>query len=223
MTEPAPHPTRYAHGNRLQLAAEMVGVEALVPLTEFERQGLVIGVRLLTSSCLRRRLDLEGDDLPSRRASLGACPALDESHDRLVHVERRRQVSRVHAKALTLEAHHDVTVSRQTAIVDASQPQHAKSNEELDGIGWHSRARRVELERELRRIASPREDGRQRAKHFTGPATNVPSSFDHTNVDTSMSFSVMRMLLTDDGLPPRERLLIVPDVEMIVPRFVCSM
>jgi hypothetical protein len=32
-----------------------------------------------------------------------------------------------------------------------------------------------------------------------------------------------RMLFTDDGRPPRERLLIVPDVEMIVPRFVCSM
>ena len=31
------------------------------------------------------------------------------------------------------------------------------------------------------------------------------------------------MLFTDDGRPPRDRLLIVPDVEMIVPRFVCSM
>jgi hypothetical protein len=46
---------------------------------------------------------------------------------------------------------------------------------------------------------------------------------DHTSVDISMSLAVMRMLLTDDGRPPRERLLIVPDVETIVPFFVCSM
>src|SRR5689334_7028734 len=104
MTEAAPHPARDAHGNRLQRAAEMLRVEALVPLAEFERQRLVIGVRLLTSSSLRRRTDLEGNDLSSCRAPLGARPALDEPHDRLVHVERRRQVSLVHAKALTLEA-----------------------------------------------------------------------------------------------------------------------
>jgi hypothetical protein len=29
--------------------------------------------------------------------------------------------------------------------------------------------------------------------------------------------------LTELGRPPRDRLLMVPDVEMIVPRFVCSM
>jgi len=36
-----------------------------------------------------------------------------------------------------------------------------------------------------------------------------------------MSVAVMRMLFTDDGRPPRDRLLIVPDVETIVPRLVC--
>ena len=43
-------------------------------------------------------------------------------------------------------------------------------------------------------------------------------SLDQTSVDTSISSSVMRMLFTDDGRPPRDRSLIVPDVEMIVPR-----
>jgi len=131
--------------------------------------------------------------------------------------------TRVHAEALPLKAHHHVAVPRETAVADAPKSERAKPDEELDGVRGRRRDGRVELERELRRIATPREDRGQRAKHFTGPAMNVRSSFDHTNVDTSMSCSLMRMLLTDDGRPPRDRLLIVPDVEMIVPRFVCSM
>jgi hypothetical protein len=63
----------------------------------------------------------------------------------------------------------------------------------------------------------------QREKHLAGPATKSRRSSDHTSVDTSMPVSVIRMLFTDDGRPPRERLLIVPDVDTIVPFFVCSM
>ena len=221
MSEPTPHPARYAYRNRFQIAAEMFGVEALVPLTELERERFVVGVSLLAPSALWRRLHLEGDDPLTGRAPRGARSALDESHDRLVHLDRRGEIALVHAKTLALKAHHHVSVSREAAIVDSPQSQRSKSDEQLDGVAW--RRGRREIERELRRIAAARENRGQRAKHFTGPAMNVRSSFDHTNVDTSMSCSLMRMLLTDDGRPPRDRLLIVPDVEMIVPRFVCSM
>ena len=48
-------------------------------------------------------------------------------------------------------------------------------------------------------------------------------TFENTLRINSMSVAVTRMLFTDDGRPPRERLLIVPDVDTTVPRLVCSM
>lgn len=84
----------------------------------------------------------------------------------------------------------------------------AEGQAKLGGIGVHPPAR---------------EPVPYRLKHFAGPATKFDSFSDQSIVETSISAGVMRMLFTEDGRPPRERFEIVPAVEMMVPRFVCSM
>jgi len=140
--------------------------------------------------------------------------------DGSVDVDRCRQVALMHAHLVPAEAHHHVAVMRQPARRDALETERSETREQFVRVS----RRTVEVQRELRRLHAPAiQDRLQRAKHFTGPATKSRSGSDHSSVDTSMSFSVIRMLFTDDGRPPRDRLLIVPEVEMIVPRFVCSM
>ena len=111
-------------------------------------------------------------------------------------------------------------ISRQLASRDPLETERSEEREQLVRV---ARRRGVEVEGKLAWIGPAGEERLQRAKHFTGPATKSRSSADQSMVETSMSASVILMLFTDDGRPPRDRLLIVPDVEMIVPRFVCSM
>jgi len=202
----------------------MIGVEFGMPLRE------LVGQRLIFGSCAfaprgrsrraRRRLDPERDDASLRHSTFGARTTLNEGDDCAMHFLRRAQIAFVHTEIATAVAHHHVAIARQAASRNALESEPPKTRQELVGVARRS----VELEGELRRVMpAETEDRPQRTKHFTGPATKSRCSGDHTSVDTSMSASAMRMLFTDDGRPPRERLLIVPDVEMIVPRFVCSM
>ena len=85
-----------------------------------------------------------------------------------MHIVRRGEIPFVHPQVAPAITHHHVAVSSQATPRDAAQPERTETNEQLVGVAW----RRVELERELRRVvpAEP-EDGSQRTKHFTGPAT----------------------------------------------------
>ena len=104
---------------------------------------------------------------------------------------------------------------------DARKPHRAEQREEIVRV---ARRWRVEVERELRRDPAGRRRTTSAREAFHRSGDEVPLLVaDQSIVDTSMSASVILMLFTDDGRPPRDRLLIVPDVEMIVPRFVCSM
>ena len=107
--------------------------------------------------------------------------------------------------------------------MNTGEPERAQSGEQLIGrIGRERRGTRnmVQLQIELGR---PTEQTLQRAKHFDGPGTKPRSSADQTSVETSIVSVVIRMLLTEPGRPPRALFEIVPDVEMTVPFFVCSM
>ena len=151
--------------------------------------------------------------------SLGPRSPFDEGHDRQMDIVGRRKVALVHAQFVSAKADHHVAIPCQPASRNSLHSEHAQAAQEFIGVAW----RRLQIERELRRIAAAPENGSQRAKHFTGPAMKSRFSFDQRSVDTSISLSVMRMLFTEDGRPPRDRLLIVPAVDTIVPRFVCSM
>src|SRR5207248_2924117 len=109
--------------------------------------------------------------------------------------------SLVHAELTAAEADHHVAVAREPTSVNALEADGTQAGEQLVGGAW----RRVKRKGQLRDIVSLGEDRRQRAKHFTGPGMKFCSSFDQRSVETSMSVSVMRMLFTDDGRPPRDR------------------
>jgi len=224
VTEAAPHPTRDANGYRLERAMEMFGVELRVILGQSVSRRLIVWARAFAARRSSRRragrsLHSERHDSPLCHTTLATRSSFDERNDRTVHLFRRRQVAFVYAEIAPAKAHHHVPIPRQPTLGDPTEAKCSETRQEL----VRGARRGVELQGELRRIVFAETENRsQRTKHFTGPATKSRWSFDHTSVDTSMSASAMRMLFTDDGRPPRERLLIVPDVEMIVPRFVCS-
>jgi len=220
VSKTALHSPRYTHRHGLELAAEVFVVEPSMPRRETLGSWFVLGTSALAAHRATRRVDDVGDDASLCGAPFGACSTFDERDDRLVDFDRRVEVSLMHAKFVRAEADHDVAVARQLATRDPLEPQRAQEREQLVRV---ARLGRIEFQRELPRIGPAGEERFQRAKHFTGPATKSRCSADHSIVDTSMSASVILMLFTDDGRPPRDRLLIVPDVEMIVPRFVCSM
>src|SRR5262245_35699861 len=117
----------------------------------------------------------------------------------------------MHPELGAAETHHHVAILREAAARDSLEAECAQMLEQL--VGVCGSACSIQLECELPRIgtlASPAPKRLQREKHFTGPETKSRRSSDHTMVDTSISFSSMRMLFTELGRPPRERLLIVP-------------
>ena len=189
-----------------------------MPLLELPCERLVLGAGSLAAAAVAPRRTGERHDLLGRRAALGPRPALDESDDRLVNVRRRREIPFVHAKLGAAPADHHVGVAREPARRDTLESERAEPREKVVG---RAQLPGVELEHELRRVASS-EQRFQRVKHCSGPGENARVSLDQTSVDTSISLSLMRMLFTDDGRPPRDRSLIVPEIEMTVPRCVCS-
>ena len=220
VTEAALHAARHANRNGFQLAAKVFVVEARMPRRESLSEWLVFGACSLAAHRTTGRVDNVRDDPPLCGASFGARSAFHKRNDRLMDLHRRREVALVDSKHVAAEADHDVSVPRQLTVRDSPQSQRPEQYEQVVRV---ARGRRVKFQRELSRVGPTREERLQRAKHFTGPATKLRCSADQSIVDTSMSASVILMLLTDDGRPPLDRLLIVPDVEMIVPRFVCSM
>src|SRR6185369_11921218 len=130
------------------------------------------------------------------------------------------EIALVHAQLLTAEAHHHVAVARELAPAQPRQSESTQQREQLVGVLGRG-IRQTELQ--LRDVATPAQQARQRAKHLTGPDANSPLAAFQTSVDTSMFSCVMLMLLTDEGRPPRIRFDTVPAVEITVPFFVCSM
>ena len=199
----------------------MLIVERGVRCGQLGGERLVVGARAFAPRRAARPVDGKRNDALSRQSPVGARPTLDEHDDGSEHILRRSEVTAVRAQLAAAEAHHHVAIAREPASFDSREAQAPQANEQFirvarrNGVG-------VERQHELRLVPAT-EHRLQRAKHFTGPATNVDSLADQTSVDTSISVALIRMLFTDEGRPPRERLLIVPDVEMIVPRFVCSM
>jgi hypothetical protein len=220
-TFPSP---RHADRDRTQGSAKVLVVESSMPPRQTLGQRLVIRVGPFPAHGAAWRIgnvdDVRNDSV-LRGAPVGACPSFHEHDNRLKHLDRRSKVSLVDAKMRSAKADHHVPVARQLAASNARESERFETGQQLIGISRGSR--RLELERELASVLPAAQQRLQRAKHFAGPATKSCCSVDQSSVDTSISESVILMLLTDDGRPPRERLLIVPAVETIVPRLVCSM
>jgi len=58
----------------------------------------------------------------------------------------------VHAKLATSIAHHDGTISRETATIDPAQPEGSQPREQLGRIPWRG------IEREGELVVRPREE-----------------------------------------------------------------
>ena len=223
VSEPALHPSRDPHGDCAERSAKVLVVESRMPRRQSLGEWLIVRLRSFApqwaTTC--RRVDDVCHDSSLRGSTLGTCPSFHERDDRLVHLQWRAEVAFMNTQLAPAEADHDVAILRQLAMLDSFQTERSQMGEQL--VGAARRRGRFELERQLTGIVPAAEERPQRAKHFTGPATKSRCSVDHSSVETSMSASVILMLFTDDGRPPRDRLLMVPEVEMIVPRFVCSM
>ena len=217
--EPAAHATGHANRDGLEASVEMLGVELAMQMRELRGQRLILGSRALAPNGPTWRLYTVRNDPLLRGAALAARAALDKGHDGSMDLVGRNQVALVNAQLVAAETYHDVSVARQTTPGNPTQSIPTQPRQQLVGVA----RRRVHVERELGGVAAAPERRSQRAKHFTGPATKFWFSSDHSSVDTSISLSVIRMLFTDDGRPPLDRLLMVPAVDTIVPRLVCSM
>src|SRR5512146_2842507 len=132
--EPAPHPARDANRHRLERVAEILGVVPSVPLRQSLRRRLVLRTHALAAHRRvghARRRDAELDDSAARDPPLGARSALDEAHDRRVHLERRLEIPLVHTKLRAAETHHHVAIARELTARDAAESQLAKARQQL--------------------------------------------------------------------------------------------
>ena len=220
VTQTAPHATRNANRHGSKDAGEMLGVEARVTVSQAHGKPLILRACPQPTDWLVGNVDWIIDNAATGSATGSAGAALDEGHDGFVHLRRRGEETLMNAKLSSTKAHHHVAIAGEPAAGDRRQPELTKAPEEL--VGGVDARRYLEWKRQLRWIMATEEAG-QRLKHFARPGANVRASGDQRSVDTSISSGVMRMLLTDDGRPPRERFEMVPAVEMIVPFFVCSM
>lgn len=223
VTQPTLHAPRDAHDDRRERVAKMGGVQAHVLGDEAGSPLGVIGMQPLAAA--RRRTGgcgCVGDDDLTGLAPPAFGLAIDELDDRIEHFRRRAEIALVDPNFPIPKADHHAGVLRERTAVDMPKAPCSEQSEQLVA------GPRIDVKREakLRRVGrhSPAGDPiPYRLKHFAGPVTKLPTSSDQRSVDTSISAGVIRMLLTDDGRPPRERLEIVPAVEMIVPFLVCSM
>ena len=138
-----------------------------------------------------------GNDNNRRRATARApIPRLHELDDGLQHLAWRVDIVAMHAQLTAREAHHHSAIARQTKARHPRQPERRQPPEEL---------------------------ALYRSKHLFRAGRKFRCSSDQIRVVTSTCFSVMRMLFTEEGRPPRWRFEMVPAVEMIVALRVCSM
>lgn len=192
------------------------------------RPGLVVGVRPLPTCWFRADPGGRvGDDEFPGLAANGFRAALDEPDDGIEDFRRGVEIAAMHAHLGSVEADHHTGVFRELQLRDGLQPAAAKQLEEA-GFSqlllcvW----RDVQIPRPARDDSVEQSELHpllQRLKHRAGPATKFFSFSAQMSVDTSISVGVMRMRLTDDGRPPRDRFEMVPAVETTVPRLVCSM